>query len=74
MMNGTYIMALNESIPYFSKLVSMIPIGHIRPNIPEYPQISDQIAVALEQVYYGLKEPKDALDEAANETATLLGW
>ena len=74
MMNGTYFKSLNESIPYFSQLTSMLTLGHIRPNIPEYPQIADQIGVALEQVYYGLKEPKDALNKAAKDTAKLLGW
>ena len=43
MMNGTYFKSLNESIPYFSQLTSMPTLGHIRPNIPEYPQIADQI-------------------------------
>ena len=42
----------------------MIPIGHSRPNIPEYPQISDNIKQAIDEVYYGMKDPKQALDEA----------
>ena len=73
MMNGSYLTSLNESIPYFNELASMTAIGHFRPNIPEYPQISDQIGVAMEEVYLG-KEPKEALDDAANKTARLLGW
>lgn len=72
--NATYVESLNESIPYYKKLVSMIPFGHIRPNIPEYPQIADQIKVAIDEVYHGLKEPKKALDDAAFKTASLLGW
>jgi multiple sugar transport system substrate-binding protein len=52
----------------------MIPDGHIRPNIPEYPQIADHIRGAINEVYNGTSEPKEALDKAANRTATLLGW
>jgi multiple sugar transport system substrate-binding protein len=47
----------------------MIKIGHGRPNIPEYPQIAEHIQQALEEVYYGLKEHKQALDDAAAKSA-----
>jgi multiple sugar transport system substrate-binding protein len=52
----------------------MINIGHSRPNIPEYPQIAEHIREALDEVYYGLKEPKQALDDAAAKSAKVLGW
>jgi multiple sugar transport system substrate-binding protein len=52
----------------------MINIGHGRPNIPEYPQIADHIRQALDEVYSGLKEPKQALDDAAAKSAKALGW
>ena len=52
----------------------MIPIGHSRPNIPEYPQISDNIKQAIDEVYYGMKDPKQALDELAAKSAKVLGW
>jgi multiple sugar transport system substrate-binding protein len=45
-----------------------------RPSIPEYPQIADHIRQAIDQVYYGLEEPKEALDEAALKSAIALGW
>ncbi|HEX5920923.1 MAG TPA: hypothetical protein VFY55_04005 [Nitrososphaeraceae archaeon] len=51
----------------------MINIGHGRPNIPEYPQIADYIRQALDEVYSGLKEPKQALDDAAAKSAKALG-
>jgi len=72
--NATYGGMLNASIPYYSELVSMIPLGHVRPNIPEYPQIADQIKIAIDEVYHGLSEPKESLDHAAFKTAKLLGW
>jgi multiple sugar transport system substrate-binding protein len=63
-----------ESIPYFEEMVSMIPYGRSRPNIPEYPQIADHIHQAIQQVYNGTASPKDALDMAAAKTADSLGW
>jgi multiple sugar transport system substrate-binding protein len=66
--------ALNSSIPYYAQLVSMIQIGHTRPNIPEFPQITNNIKEAIDQVYNGTKEPKQALDEAAARSAKVLGW
>ena len=72
---GHYAAILNASIPYYREMISMIPIGHSRPNIPEYPQISDNIKQAIDEVYYGVKDPvKQALDEAAAKSAKVLGW
>jgi multiple sugar transport system substrate-binding protein len=48
------------SFPYYKKMISMIPFGHSRPNIPEYPEIANHI--------------KQALDDAATKSARLLGW
>jgi multiple sugar transport system substrate-binding protein len=52
----------------------MIPIGHSRPNIPEFPQMDDHITQAIKQVCNNIKEPKQALDDAAAKSAKLLGW
>jgi multiple sugar transport system substrate-binding protein len=71
---GPYAANLNASIPFYKEMISMIPIGHSRPNIPEYPQISDNIKQAIDEVYYGMKDPKQALDEAAAKSAKVLGW
>jgi multiple sugar transport system substrate-binding protein len=63
-----------ESIPYFEEMVSMIAYGRSRPNIPEYPQIAEDIHQAIQQVYNGSASPKDALDMAAAKSAASLGW
>jgi multiple sugar transport system substrate-binding protein len=55
-------------------MISMIGIGHSRPSIPEYPQIADNIRQAIDEVYLGIKEPKQALDDAAKKSAQVLGW
>ena len=71
---SSYVLEANKTIPYYTQLIDMINIGHGRPNIPEYPQIADHIRQALDEVYSGLKEPKQALDDAAAKSAKALGW
>jgi multiple sugar transport system substrate-binding protein len=71
---GPYAAQLNTTIPYYKEMISMIPIGHSRPNIPEYPQIAENIKQAIDEVYLGVKEPKQALDDAAINSAKVLGW
>jgi multiple sugar transport system substrate-binding protein len=65
---------LKESIPYFEEMVSMIPYGRSRPNIPEYPEIAEHITQAIQQVYNGSALPEDALNTAASRSANSLGW
>jgi multiple sugar transport system substrate-binding protein len=71
---GPSLSILNHTVPYYDKMLSMIPIGGSRPNIPEFAQIDDHITQAGKQVCTGLKEPKQALDDAAAKSAKLLGW
>src|ERR671919_542747 len=63
-----------ESVPYFEEMVSMIPYGRSRPNIPEYPQIAEHVTQAIQQVYNGSASPEDALNTAAAKSADSLGW
>jgi multiple sugar transport system substrate-binding protein len=65
---------LNESVPFFDEMVSMIPYGKSRPNIPEYPEIAEHIHQAIQQVYNGSASPKDALNTAAAKSVGSLGW
>jgi multiple sugar transport system substrate-binding protein len=56
-------------------MVSMIPYGQSRPNIPEYPQIAEDLHQAIQQIYNGsAASPKEALDMAAAKSAATLGW
>src|ERR671923_1384439 len=64
---------LKQSIPYFDEMVSMIPYGRSRPNIPEYQAIAEDIHQAIQQVYNGTASPKEALDMAAANSAATLG-
>ena len=66
---------LKESIPFFEEMVSMIPYGQSRTNIPEYPEIAEHIHQAIQQVYNGsAASPEDALNTAAAKSADSLGW
>ena len=71
---GQYSSQLAKTIPYYKELISMLSIGHSRPSISEYPQIADNIRQAIDEVYLGLKQPKQALDDAAKKSAEVLGW
>jgi multiple sugar transport system substrate-binding protein len=62
------------SYPYYDEMISAIPFGGARPNIPEYPQIAHYINEALNSVYNGTMDPKEALDDAAAKSALILGW
>ena len=69
-----YLSDLDETIPYYKEMVSMVQFGRQRPSVAEYPQIAENIRQAIEDVYYGLRDPKQALDEAAAKSARVLGW
>ena len=71
---GSYSTQLNQTVPYYDQLISMLELQGTRPNIPEYPEIAAHIKEAIEQVYNGTKEPEQALDEAAVKSAKTLGW
>ena len=65
---------LKESVPFFEEMISMIPYGQSRPNIPEYPEIAEHVTQAIQQVYNGSASPEDALNTAASRSADSLGW
>jgi len=44
------------------------------PGISEYPHIAEDIHQAVDQVFYKVKEPKQALDDAAAKSAKAIGW
>ena len=71
---GQYSVQLAKTIPYYEELISMLAMGHSRPSISEYPQIADNIRQAIDEVYLGMKQPKQALDDAAKKSAEILGW
>ncbi len=72
--DGPYSKPLKESVPFYEEMISMIPYGRTRPNIPEYPEIAGHIHQAIQQVYNGTASPKDALNMAAAKSAEILGW
>jgi multiple sugar transport system substrate-binding protein len=71
---GPYAASLNQTIPYYDKMVSMVSFGSSRPSLSEYPQVADNIREAIHEVYFNIKDPKHALDDAARKSAKALGW
>jgi multiple sugar transport system substrate-binding protein len=65
---------LRKSIPFYDDMISTIPNVRARPNIPEYQAIAEHVRQALDEVFYGIKQPKQALDDAAAKSAKVLGW
>lgn len=58
---------------WWAKLSSLLPYGHRRPNYAEYPKIADNIYNAIDEAMHGTKSPKEALTEAAQKSAEVLG-
>ena len=52
----------------------MINLVNARLSIREYLQIVERIHQAPNEVFYGIKEPKQALADAAAKSAKALGW
>ncbi len=71
---GQYAGTMRESLVYYDEMTSMLTIGHVRPSIVEYPEIAAHVRDAINDVYSGEKEPKQALDDAAARSAASLGW
>jgi multiple sugar transport system substrate-binding protein len=71
---GKYAGTMRESLAYYDEMASMLGIGHIRPNLANYPEIAGHIRDAINEVYSGGKLPKQALDDAAARSAATLGW
>ena len=61
--------------PYqLRRTISMNPDANVGSSIPEYPEIANHIRQAIDEVYYGVKEPSEALDDTAAKSALILGW
>lgn len=71
---GEFSNVMRQYNPYYEEMISMIPTGLSRPSIQEYPEIADNIREAIDEVYYGKKQPNEALQDAAMKSAKVLGW
>ena len=65
---------LRRSIPFFDQMISMVPEAGVRTSIAEYPAIAHDIRQAIDEVCFGLKDPNQALQEAAAKSSKALGW
>jgi multiple sugar transport system substrate-binding protein len=60
----------NPTLPFFTSLVK---VTHFRPAYPVYPQISDQIQVAMESVMTGQSSPSSAMSTLSSQVSTIAG-
>jgi multiple sugar transport system substrate-binding protein len=58
--------------PNFKVLINEAKNGHAYPTLPEWPQIDNLIANAVQQALAGKKQPKEALDDAAKKVDEIL--
>ncbi|WP_100398828.1 ABC transporter substrate-binding protein [Bacillus sp. FJAT-44742] len=56
----------------FEVFFEVAPDAKAYPTIPEWPQIDQAIAEAIQETLMGVKSPQEALDEAADEVNQLL--
>jgi multiple sugar transport system substrate-binding protein len=50
--------------PFFAQIKQYLAHGQARPGVPIYPEISNQIQIAMGDVLTGAKSPEQALDDA----------
>ena len=50
--------------PIFAKFREFLPAGKARPGVPVYPEMSNQLQVAIGDVLTGKATPEQALDRA----------
>ncbi|HEY3871903.1 MAG TPA: extracellular solute-binding protein [Actinocrinis sp.] len=62
--------ATNPSVAFFTNLVK---VTHFRPAYPVYPQVSDQIQVAMESVMTGQSSPQSAMANLASSVSGIVG-
>ena len=63
-------LATNPTVSFFTNLVK---VTHFRPAYPVYPQISDQIQVAMESVMTGQSSPTSAMSSLAGQVSGIAG-
>jgi multiple sugar transport system substrate-binding protein len=63
-------LAATPTLGFFTNLVK---VTHFRPAYPVYPQISDQIQVAMESVMTGQSSPSSAMSTLAGQVSSIAG-
>jgi multiple sugar transport system substrate-binding protein len=61
-----------KATAYFNIIAESVPIAHLSPQVPQYPQFLPFIITAVQRVILGEADPKKALDEAATQTDGVL--
>ncbi len=61
-----------EKYPYLKASSESLPIGRMRPNIPEYPAVSELFSTAFHKVLSGQATLEPAINQAALEATEIL--
>ena len=61
-----------EAFPYYHLVEEAVAFTHFRPYIPEYPKFAPALWTAIQKALLLEATPKEALDEAAEETNKIL--
>jgi multiple sugar transport system substrate-binding protein len=59
--------------PYTGFFTNLVKVTHYRPTYPVYPQISDQIQVAMESVMTGQSSPTSAMSTLSQQVTGIAG-
>ena len=69
-----YTNSSSATFPYYAEMIGMIPLGNVRPSIPEYPLIAKDVKEAIDDVLLKGKDVNKSLQAAAFKSAKSLGW
>lgn len=59
--------------PAFQRFGELLQYGRARPGVPIYPEISNQLQIAMGDILSGTRTPEQALDAAASAVMTAYG-
>lgn len=63
-----------QDLPLLAETAAMLPSAALRPAIPTYPRVSEQLQAMVEGVLLGRRTPDVAVEHAAELIAAITGW
>jgi multiple sugar transport system substrate-binding protein len=68
------VQAVAQDLPLLAETAAMLPSATLRPAIPTYPRISEQLQTMVEGVLLGRRRPAAAVAHTAELIAAITGW
>jgi multiple sugar transport system substrate-binding protein len=63
-----------HDLPPLAKTAAMLPNAVLRPAIPAYPRVSEQLQAMVEGVLVGRRAPREAVAHASELIEAITGW